>query len=512
MAQMSILQIGEIDWTEQVQNENLDWHYTASWDLPFLLARQQDPSFLAYTYVLLTDSVIDSTVLARQIREWPAYRVIYLGNAVGFNWELKQALDDRGAFYFHEKKPEEVANRIFRDLYLGQAGFPTRFSETQFLPVKNYCWQLKRSGRFSTAISGDFGDDYQQIGTFKTFPGDYQPGQENLVYCDYEQTGDAELALCFVFYHNGNLQQLQMIQGPAMQRLTAIKAPASYQDYQILVLAKGKGSLDLHNVHQRRSRHGLGYFLPGGRRDMTEDGQEVLSYFNPGTKKGPLVVLFVGTRLYVEGFEMMGPLSDLGYPYLLFTDSRTQGGAFMVGNEEYEDLVTEKIRSAQETARVTADELILTGYSMGSYAAMYYAGKVAADHLVLAKPIINLGTFTARGDFAHSGVNHDWILDVRYLLTGRLDQSDTKRLDQKLWHSLNQLTWRNGEVSLFTMTQDEYDGESLPKLLDYFRHNNVTVNRQQMPGHHEDQVDAMVEFLKKEISRQAKAIKQEGWR
>lgn len=511
MAHLSILQIGGTDWTDQIQTDALDWHYTTSLDLPVLLARQQDPSFLAYTYVLLTDPVIDSLVIARQVQDWPMYRVIYLGDLQNFNPELQQALQQRGAFYFEEKTTDEVSERILRDLYLGQAGFPTRFSEDQFVPVTNYGWHLERTGRFSVQLSGDFGKDFVQVGTLKTYPGDFIPGQENLIYFDYQRSEQAEVALCFVFYNNGNLQQMQMLQGKSIDQVTAIKAPAKYQDYQILVLAKGHGTLDMHNVHQRKSRHGLGYFLPGGQRDLTEDGQEVLSYFNRGGKKGPLVVLFAGTRLHVEGFEMMGPLADIGYPRLLFTDPRAQGGAFMVGNEDYEALVTKKIEQARQDLGLEKNEVIFVGYSMGSYPAMYYAGKIGASHLVLAKPIINLGTFTAQGEFAHRGQNYDWPLDVRYILTGRLDLAATKQLDGKLWPMLDQISWTNAAVSLFTMDQDHYDGQSLGELLAYLDDHHVNVHRLRQSGLHEEKVDEMINFLSTEIKQQARKIQRGEW-
>ncbi|GAP00113.1 accessory Sec system protein Asp2 [Fructobacillus ficulneus] len=512
MAQLSVLQIGAEDWSNQIETAEIDWHYSSSIDLPVLLAQQADPSFLAYTYVVLTDLVINSNLLAQLVTEWPAYRVVYLGQASNFNQNLQEALEKRGAFHFDETTPGAVSHRLLLDLYIGQVGFPTRFSETQFIPEIQADWHFKRTGRFSTEVTGDFGEEFRQIGTLKTFPGDYQPGQENLIYCDYQAEGSAELALNFVFFQNGRLQQMQVLQKPDVKRLSTIKAPATYQDYQILVLAKGQGKLNLHNVHQRRSRHGLGYFLPAGDRDLTTDGQEVLSYFNPGTKSGPLVVMFAGSRLHIEGFEMMGPLDELGYPYLLFADARGQGGAFMVGNDEYETLVMQKIKAAQDQLNLTKYESIFAGYSMGSYPAMYYAGKMGVNHLILAKPIIQLGTFTEQGDFAHQGINRDWPLDTRYIFTGHLDKSETAVLDKKLWQSLDQVNWQDSELSLFTMDQDDYDGRSLPLLTQYLKQHQVDYHHESLPGLHEEQIDQMVYFLKNEIVKQAKIINQEGWR
>ncbi|MBS9338463.1 accessory Sec system protein Asp2 [Fructobacillus sp. M2-14] len=501
---LSVLQIGSTDWTEEAADSNIDWRFWDKNELPVFLAKQKDPDALTSSYVLLTDEEIDSNLLAKQVQAWPAHRVLYTGDATRFSPKMQNALVERYAISLKEKEPTDVFFRIEQDLFLGQIGFPTRFSEDQFIPQNNYALHQKRTGRFCYEIEGDFGDSYQQIGTLRTFPGDLSAGQENLLYADYEKEGDVSLAFSFIFFKNGGLQQMKLFENPDKELLPAVRAPKDYLDYQILVLAKGKGKLTLKNLHQRRSRHGLGHFLPGGKRMLTTDGEEVLSYFNPGTKKGPLVVAFAGTRLHVEGFEMMGSLNELGYPYLLFTDTRAQGGAFMVGQQSFENLVESRIREAQLMAGLTSEETIFTGYSMGSYPAMYYASLLNAEKLVIGKPIINLGKFTGRPEFAHHGMNHDWTLDLRYVLTGRLDEEDNQFLDQKLWKNFQENNFRPKQVACFAMIHDEYDGSSLPQLEDYFKEVGSRYDKHEEVGHHEEKVPEMLAYIKKAIKKQAK--------
>ncbi|MDF7626934.1 accessory Sec system protein Asp2 [Lactobacillaceae bacterium L1_55_11] len=495
MSDISILQVGSSDWTDQVQLPGLTWQYVDNFHLPELLAQQRDPYQLEQNYVLLTDLTLDSVLLAHQIEEWPPYRVIYLADWQDIDPEMQDALSVRRAFHFEVDQPQMVAQRILRDLYMGQVGFPTRFSESQFMPHDDYRWHLSRHGRFSTKFHGDFGDTWRQLGTLKTFPGDFGPGQTNLISLDYDVSGSAEVALELVFFSNGRLQQLQYITGNGLTDMTSIVAPDQYQDYQIIVLGRGEGEIDLHAVHQRRSRHGLGLFLPGGQRQLTSDGQEVLSYFNPGTRPGPLVVLFAGTRLHIEGFEMMGPLDKTGLPYLLFTDSRTQGGVFDIGSPEYEELVVKTIQRTMASLGLTGDQVIMAGYSMGSYPALYYAPVIKPAAVVAAKPILNLGTFTEDPEFPHNGVNQDWTLDVRRFLTGRMDKADTPALNKKLWDRLADMDWSNTQLALFTMEQDEYDGASLPQLLDYAKEKGVRVDHQSQPGYHVEKINEMVEFM-----------------
>ncbi|CAK8054180.1 accessory Sec system protein Asp2 [Eupransor demetentiae] len=503
MADISILQIGAQDWTAQVANLPLEWHHTTLRDLPTYLTKQVDPFELEENYVLLTDEVLDSTLLAQQIRKWPAYRVVYIANPDQINFDVKAALAERRAMRFGQKTPETVGQRIVRDLYIGQIGFPTRFSEEQYLPQTDYRWTFERHGRFSTLYEGDFGNDWTQVGTLKTFPGDFAAGQDNWMYLDYQSEGGVQVALEFVFFQNGRLQQLQILEGDALRQMAMVKAPEKYQDYQILVLLKGQGKIDLHALHQRRSRHGLGLFIPGGQRELTDDGQEVLSYYNPGTKKGPLIILFAGTRLHIEGFEMMGPLNKLGYPYLLFTDSRTQGGAFDVGSEAYEAVVLNTIEKAMREADVTPDQVIMSGYSMGSYPAMYYLANVDAGALIVAKPIMNLGTFTASPEFPHNGLNRDWTLDVRRFLAGRMSPDDSEMMDAQLWQKLDKVNWAGKDVALFTMSEDEYDGKSLPQLLSFLKDKGVNFDHKVEKGFHEQKIDEMVKYMIDAMEKEA---------
>ncbi|MCK8617222.1 accessory Sec system protein Asp2 [Fructobacillus sp. M158] len=502
---MAILQIGQSDLTKEMGNASgITFSYCKTIDLPVFLAGQKNPNDLSADYVLLTDEGLDSALLARQIREWPAYSVLYTGAFGSFSPAIQAALTDRGAFHLPEKEAKEVAALIATDFYRGQVGFATRFSEEQFEPEDNYAWRWQRAGRFQTTVSGDFGDTYQQIGTLKTFPGDFQSGQENLLYLDYEASENVDVALSFVFFQNGGLQSLKLFENPDATNLPTVRAPKRYQDYQIIVLAKGAGELTLKNLHQRKSRHGYGYFLPGGERLLTMAGEELHAYFNPGQKKGPLVVCFAGTRLHVEGFEMMGPLNESGLPYLLFTDTRAQGGAFMVGQADFENLVMARIREAQTVLGLSENQVIFTGYSMGSYPAVYYGAQMQAEHFVLAKPIVHLGQFTANGTFAHQGKNRDWPLDVRMVLTGRLDQADTPLLDKKLWQVTDQADWQNVFVNLFSMRRDDYDPTASADLTDYLKRHGAQVRSQEEDGFHEEKIDQMVAFLTKAINRQAK--------
>lgn len=507
MADTSVLQIGATDWTPQIDTSRIDWHYTTILDLPTQLTFQKDPYVLEQTYVLLTDDSLSSTLLSSQISEWPALRTIYFANQV--TPAFQKILDERRAFHIKDSTtPEAVINFIENDLSFDQIGFSTRFSETQFLPIVPEGVHFKREGRFSTQFSGDFGNEWQQIGTLNPFSDDFSAHLENVVWLDYEQTQSAAVQLRFTFFKDNHIQTTQIISGDMLRQQSVIGNINDYQNYQILVFAKGQGMLDLHVLHQRRNRHGFGTLLPGDNWRLTANNEEVLSYFNPGDRKAPLVVNFSDVHLNADGFDMRESLNELGTPYLLFSDVRMQSGVFHIGIKTYETQVIETIKKAMATLDLQPEDIILTGSAMGSLPAMYYAADLKPHAVVVTKPIINLGTFTANTEFPHE-VNQDWTLDVRRFLAGRMHPNDTETLNNIFWEHIQNVDWSQIKVSLLTLNQDEYDGQSLPKLLDFLKLKKVPLTHRREDGTHTAKTPEILTFLKKQLTILKNSMRQE---
>lgn len=506
MSNISVLQIGSDDWTPKMQSKDIDWQYTSILDLPTMLAFQKDPYVLEQSYVVLTDDVLDSTLLSSQLDAWPPLRTLYFAHEV--TPEFQSVLDERRAFFIQENTPEAITKCFQNDLSSEQIGFSTRFSESQFLPLPSEGIHFKREGRFSVQYSGNFGLEWQQIGTLQTYETDFTSTQANLVWLDYSQTGSVEVQVQFVFYKDNDIQTIQVIEGAALRELTTVGGLQDYQAYQILVFARGEGLIDLHALHQRRSRHGLGMLLPGDDWQLTTENEEILSYFNPGDRQAPLIVNFSGLRLHGDAFEMKTSLDELGTPYLLFTDSRIQGGAFDIGTPVYQQAVIDMIKKAMATLNLKPEDVILTGGSMGSFPALYYAADIKPSTVMIAKPILNLGTFTSQAEFAQL-FNQDWILDVRRYLVGRMNPEDTEELDQRLWQHIQNVDWSKIKISLFTMSQDEYDGNSLLQLNDFFTAQQATVTHVTAVGSHTDKIPEMISFFMTELKKARDNMRQE---
>ena len=172
-----------------------------------------------------------------------------------------------------------------------------------------------------------------------------------------------------------------------------IELPARpYQTYvSVSIKAKGKGTLFIGAIHKRWSRLELGQFILGGKRYSDENKQEFIHYFHPGDLKPPLNVYFSGYRT-AEGFEGYFMMKRMNAPFILIADPRIEGGAFYLGSENYEQAIRKVIQNALDYLGFANNQLILSGLSMGSFGALYYATKLNPAAVIVGKPLINLGT------------------------------------------------------------------------------------------------------------------------
>ena len=113
---------------------------------------------------------------------------------------------------------------------------------------------------------------------------------------------------------------------------------------------------------------------------------------------------------------------------------------------------------------------------------------------MLAKPSVNIGPLTENIDFPHA-VTQDWTLDVLRFLAGRMHPDDTSGLNQIFWDHIKQVDWQKISVSLLTLTQDEYDGQSLPQLLDFFSAQHTPLTHVQEIGAHMAKTPEMITFM-----------------
>jgi accessory secretory protein Asp2 len=60
------------------------------------------------------------------------------------------------------------------------------------------------------------------------------------------------------------------------------------------------------------------------------------------------------------------------------------------------------------------------------------------------------------------------------------------------------------------MSQDEYDGQSLGQLLDFFAKHNVPVKHESEEGQHTEKLDEMVDFIMTNLNVLQNTMRAEG--
>lgn len=56
----------------------------------------------------------------------------------------------------------------------------------------------------------------------------------------------------------------------------------------------------------------------------------------------------------------------------MISESRLEGGAFYIGDDEYEQVIKDEIQDCLDFLHFSSSDLVFSGLSMGTYGALYY--------------------------------------------------------------------------------------------------------------------------------------------
>ncbi|MGN1022618.1 MAG: accessory Sec system protein Asp2 [Lachnospiraceae bacterium] len=264
----------------------------------------------------------------------------------------------------------------------------------------------------------------------------------------------------------------------------------------ITLLAKGEGELLVGPLHTRYSREGAGVFFPGGQRLVGKDGREAAVYFEPGDVKPPLCVYFSGYRR-AEGFEGLNMMRRMGAPILMFTDMALEGGAFYLGDPDFEESIRSAIRSTLESLHFSEDQLILSGISMGSSGAVYYGADFHPHALIVGKPLLNLGSIAANERLLRPG-GFPTSLDILQRFAG---SDGVEKLNHRVFDKVDKADWEGTEAAVSYMAQDDYDPTAYQDLLSHLRGKHATIYGKRITGRHNDNTNAVVEWFVSQYRR-----------
>ena len=260
--------------------------------------------------------------------------------------------------------------------------------------------------------------------------------------------------------------------------------------------AKGNVKLTITALHDRHSRRGKGNFIPGGRRVVTTDREEIFYYFDPGNLTPPLNVYFSGYKTQ-EGFEGYYMMRGLKQPFLLITESRLEGGGFYLGSEEYENKIEQIIRKHMKKLRFQSSEVILSGLSMGTFGALYYGCRVQPNTILLGKPLASIGNVAENERINRPG-GFPTSLDVLHKVCGSLSKKAVDQLNDRFWDAFDCTNWAKTCFVVAYMVEDDYDRTAYEKLQFHLKDAGVRIYGKGLHGRHNDNTSGIVNWFVKQ--------------
>ena len=400
--------------------------------------------------------------------------------------------------YYICKKGQRIAEADIQHFLLQEVRnyFPKPYGE-KFNPknmsiARNFSGSVTWDGNYSVILEGDFGEEFCQIAFWRNNIPIFQ-GQAIDMWLEYQKSSDVEIALCVTQFVQGSISEIQqkwVFSEKELEDVVVVDNQLRTGPVFVSLQAKGSGRLQIMALHDRHSRRGHGYFLPGGERHVTSNREEVFCYFDPGDRKPPLNVYFSGYKTQ-QGFEGYNLMRKMGCPFLLIAEPRMEGGSFYMGSEEYEKIIPDIIRKYMAELGFHRRQVILSGLSMGTYGALYYGCDILPHAMILGKPLASIGDVAAN-EKLHRSCGFPTSLDVLHYLYGDTDENAIQSLNERFWNKFDTSNWGESKFIVSYMIEDDYDSNAYDKMISHLWADGVEVYGKGIHGRHNDATGAIV--------------------
>ena len=352
------------------------------------------------------------------------------------------------------------------------------------------------NGFSGVELDGDYGNDFYQVAYWR---GNIPVFKDQSIdfWLEYEKDDSVSIQLKIEQFQSGSLSTLQnrwIFSEEDLESVVSITNKKMDGPVFVSLLAKGKGKLKIVGLHDRHSRKEYGSFLPGGIRKVTSKREEVFMYFDPGDMKPPLNVYFSGYKTQ-EGFEGFYMMRNMGAPFLLISESRLEGGAFYLGDKEYEDYIVSGIQNCLNQLGFDRSQLILSGLSMGTFGALYNGCKLRPHAILLGKPLASLGDIAVNERISRPG-GFPTSLDVLVKNCGDMSEKSIDALNHRFWDLFDQTDWSQTKFIVSYMLEDDYDMTAYDRLISHIDDIGVEIIGKGVHGRHNDDTYSVVAWFK----------------
>lgn len=390
----------------------------------------------------------------------------------------------------------EIQNFLFHEL---RYYFPDSYGDKQkpgsVAIAQGFKGKVKWNGQYSVELEGDFGDEFSQA-VFWRNNLLLQQGQAQDIWLEYKKSENVSIQIEVTQFELGSIsKEVAKWVFDEKQLEDQMELESAFGSGLLFVSlhAKGTGNLQIIALHSRFSRRGHGMFIPGGQRVVTSQREEVFYYFDPGNLKPPLNIYFSGYKTR-EGFEGYNMMCGFGAPFLLVAEARLEGGGFYMGSREYEKAIVDIIRSCLDELQFTPDQVIMSGLSMGTFGALYYACDIKPHALIIGKPLASLGNM-AYNEKRNRPKGFPTSLDVLRCQTGGTGGADVTTLNQKFWDKFDKTDWGETKFIVAYMIEDDYDGTAYYNLISHINTPGTQLYGKGLHGRHNDDTNGIVTWF-----------------
>lgn len=419
----------------------------------------------------------------------------------------KEVWTDGMQYYYTCKKGQRLLSENIQNFLQKEVRnyFPKQYGE-KFRPhsvaiAQGFTGSVLWDANYSVNLEGNYGTELSQIAYWRYNIPIFE-GQAIEFWLEYEKDPEVEIAMSITQFRSGSVstvQQQWFFTEQELENLIIADNQMPTGPIFISLLAKGSGKLKIIALHDRYSRRGHGTFLPGGRRYVTSKREEIFYYFDPGDLKPPLNVYFSGYKT-LQGFEGYYMMRKMGCPFLLIAEPRLEGGCFYMGSEEYETAIKEILQQHMKELGFTAEQVILSGLSMGTYGALYYGCDIRPHAMILGKPLASIGD-VAENERVHRPGGFPTSLDVLHYISGGTDNTAIEALNDRFWSKFEATDWGKSKFIVSYMIEDDYDGTAYNQLISHVKSDGVQVYGKGIHGRHNDATGLIAGWFKSQYDK-----------
>lgn len=432
----------------------------------------------------------------------PTHRIIY-DKAVNVKKDTARILALKGAHqrFIHPFSSIELfINEHYSSKQLGY-----KLNQNHMQVSSNFEGEVNRKGNSYIELTGDFGFTPHQVIVWKMT--NLLEKNQRLDFFPEFEILEGSLNVFFKLFlirtTDGQIiDTLEVSQEELEQRECFPLKNHSEMTYLniSLYVQGGTGKIRVGAIHLRNSLRNRHVLLPGGKRIFDAKGLngEVIYYFDPGDFKPPLAVYFSGYRS-AEGFEGRRMMSRMGCPFLLIADPRLEGGNFYMGNESFEQNIIKMIQKKLEQLHFSSSDLILSGLSMGTFGALYYAADLQPNSVIIGKPLANLGTISVNGRVRRPNEFFTG-LDILFHNTGEVSTANAEKLNNRFWDKFRAGNYEKTLFAITYMKEDDYDQKAFHQIRKLLKKEQprVRILHKGWTGRHNDNSQAINQWFLKQ--------------